>query len=173
MVIKMLEGANIVLRPWVEKDVAALTPLRNDVKLQAQLLARARGSNEDQVKDWLQGFAQDNQSIFLVIADKLDEVAGFIQVKNIDTLNCRAEIGIALTPGETGKGLGSEAIGILGRYMKDAWNLHKLVLQVRSDNVLAIAAYKKCGFEACGVFREHVFIDGQWQDVTLMELFLQ
>jgi diamine N-acetyltransferase len=173
MVIKMLEGANIVLRPWVDKDLAALTSLRNDVKLQAQLNARPRGSNEEQVKDWLQGFAQDNQSIFLVIVDMSDEVAGFIQAKNIDALNRRAEIGIGLTPGKTGKGLGSEAIGLLGCYLKDTWNLRKIILQVRSDNLLAIGAYKKCGFQICGEFHAHVFIEGQWQDVTLMELFLQ
>jgi diamine N-acetyltransferase len=169
----MLEGVNIVLRPWAEKDIAELTQLRNDVKLQAQLLARPRGSNQEQVKEWLQAFAQDSQSIFLIIADKSDAIAGFIQVKNIDALNRRAEIGIGLTSGKTGKGLGSEAIGLLGSYLKEAWNLRKIILQVRSDNLVAIGAYKKCGFEACGAFHEHVFIEGQWQDVTLMELFLQ
>jgi diamine N-acetyltransferase len=173
MVLKMLEGANIVLRPWVDKDLTVLTQLRNDVKLQGQLLARPRGSTQEQVRDWLQGFAQDSQSIFLVITDKSDGVAGFIQVKNIDALNRRAEIGIGLTSGKTGKGLGSEAVSLLGCYVKEAWNLHKLILQVRSDNMIAIAAYKKCGFETCGGFREHVFIEGKWQDVTIMELFLQ
>jgi diamine N-acetyltransferase len=169
----MLEGENLLLRPWTDRDVEVLTQLRNDVQLQGQLLARPRGSNQEQVKDWLQGFAQDSQSIFLVIADKSDAVAGFIQVKHLDALNRRAEMGIGLRQGHTGKGLGSEAIGLLGRYLKEAWNLRKIVLQVRSDNVLAIGAYKKCGFQVCGVFHEHVFIEGQWRDVTMMELFLQ
>lgn len=169
----MLEGENLLLRPWVDKDLPALTQLRNDVQLQGQLLARPRGSNQEQVKDWLQGFSQDSQSIFLVITDKADHVAGFIQVKHLDVLNRRAEMGIGITQGYTSKGLGSEAIGLLGQYLKDAWNLRKLILQVRSDNLLAIGAYKKCGFQICGVWREHVFIEGQWRDVTMMELFLQ
>lgn len=169
----MLEGEHLLLRPWVDKDLPALTQLRNDVELQGQLLARPRGSNQEQVKEWLQGFAQDSQSIFLVIADKSDDVAGFIQVKHMDALNRRAEMGVGLIKGHTGKGLGSEAIGLLGRYLKDAWNLRKLILQVRADNPLAIGAYKKCGFQTCGVWREHVFIEGQWRDVAMMELFLQ
>lgn len=169
----MLEGENLLLRPWVDKDLPALTQLRNDVELQGQLLARPRGSNQEQVKEWLQGFAQDSQSIFLVIADKSDDVAGFIQVKHMDALNRSAEMGVGLIKGHTGKGLGSEAIGLLGQYLKDAWNLRKLILQVRADNLPAIGAYKKCGFQTCGVWREHVFIEGQWRDVAMMELFLQ
>jgi diamine N-acetyltransferase len=171
--MQMLEGQHINLRPWQAQDLPSLTSLRNDVVLQGQLLARPRGSTLEQVQEWLEGFKNDPQSIFLVIADKTDVMLGFVQIKHIDTLNRSAELGIGVLKAKTGKGLGTEAIQLMADYLKKNWNLRKLTLQVRTDNQIAIAAYQKTGFSACGKYTDHVFIDGQWRDVTLMELFLQ
>jgi diamine N-acetyltransferase len=169
----MLEGQQINLRPWQTQDLPSLTALRNDVVLQGQLLARPRGSTTEQVQEWLEGFKNDPQSIFLVIADKADTLMGFVQIKHIDTLNRTAELGIGMVQGRIGKGLGTEAIQVMAVYLKKNWNLRKLILQVRTDNQIAIGAYKKTGFSVCGKYANHVFIDGQWRDVTIMELFLQ
>jgi diamine N-acetyltransferase len=169
----MLEGVRINLRPWQIEDLPKLTELRNDVVLQGQLLARPRGSTTEQVHEWLQSFKHDPQSIFLIVADKKNVLAGFVHVKGIDTLNQNAELGIGMISSEVGKGFGSEAIQIVSKYLQLNWNLRKLVLQVRSDNLVAIGVYNKSGFRSCGQYSEHVYIDGQWRDITLMELFLQ
>lgn len=169
----MIEGVQVNLRPWKMNDLPSLTALRNDVVLQGQLLGRPRGSTSEQVQQWLEGFKNDPQSIFLVITDKSDVMLGFIQIKNVDTLNRSAEMGIGMLGQKTGKGLGTESIQLIAQYLKHNWNLRKIVLQVRSDNARAIAAYKKSGFSSCGQYREHVFIEGQWRDIMLMELFLQ
>ena len=169
----VLEGRRLRLRPWRVEDLPPLSALRNDIKAQAQLMARPRGSTLDQVKQWLVDFENDTQSIFLVIADLTDDQSvGFVQVKKIDTLNSRAELGIALSLEHVGRGLGREAIVLLLPYLKENWNLRKVMLQVRSDNLHALAAYQKCGFQMCGVFKEHVFIAGAWHDVVNMEVFL-
>jgi diamine N-acetyltransferase len=169
----MLEGQFVRLRPWREDDLLTLCALRNDIRLQAQLLARPRGSTTDQVRQWLVGFENDPQSIFLVISKLVDDQSvGFVQVKQIDTLNRRAEFGIALAAEYVGHGFGLEAITALQSYLRKNWNLRKLMLQVRSDNTRAQDAYQKSGFKTCGVFEKHVFIDGSWHDVVNMEMFL-
>jgi diamine N-acetyltransferase len=169
----MLEGLLVRLRPWCEADLSLMSSLRNDISVQAQLMARPRGSTQEQIKQWLTGFENDPQSILLIVARlKDDQPVGFIQVKQIDTLNRRAQIGIALKADHAGQGLGSEATYLLLAYLKKNWNLRKLMLQVRGDNKRAQAAYSKVGFQSCGVFKEHVFIDGEWQDVVNMEVLL-
>jgi diamine N-acetyltransferase len=174
MVNPMLESSRVLLRPWEESDLIMLCELRNDVAMQAQLMARPRGATMKQVRQWLTSFETDPQSLLLVLVELSSlQSAGFIQVKNLDPINLRAEIGIGLGTRYQGKGLGSDAIALLGSYLKKNWNLRKLLLQVRSDNSQAIAAYEKCGFCMCGLYQKHLYIEGAWHDVTLMELFLQ
>jgi RimJ/RimL family protein N-acetyltransferase len=50
----MIEGTDVRLRPWRNEDLAMLTELRNDILVQAQLLARPRGSRPEEVLSWLQ-----------------------------------------------------------------------------------------------------------------------
>lgn len=170
----MLEGQLVRLRPWCENDLPLLCSLRNDTLVQAQLLARPRGSTMEQVREWLIGFENDPQSIFLVISGVADDQSmGFVQVKHIDPLNRRAQLGVALAAKHAGRGFGVEAITLLQSYLRKNWNLHKLMLQVRGDNIRAQTAYLKSGFKTCGVFKEHVFIDGGWHDVVNMEVFLK
>jgi hypothetical protein len=57
----------IGLRPWRDVDVATLRDLRNDVELQAMLLARARGSDDAAVREWL-GRRSSGGSVLLVVA---------------------------------------------------------------------------------------------------------
>lgn len=169
----MLEGASVRLRPWGEPDVPALMDLRNDVALQAQLLARVRGSGPEQVRTWLKDRSAGAGSLLFVIADRSDDTTlGFVQVTDLDLADRRGELGICLRREAQGRGAGTETIGLLLPYLRSVWNLHKLVLRVRADNAGAIRCYVKAGFAECGRFHEHVFIDGVWCDLVLMERFL-
>lgn len=169
----MLEGASIRLRPWRDDDLPILTALRNDVALQAQLLARARGSRPEQVREWLQAWTEQTDRFLFIIAERQDDQArGFIQVSHLDLLNGLADLGIGLHNQYRGRGLGGQAIALLSGYLRNHWRLRKLSLRVRADNAGALKCYEKAGFRQCGLLRKHVFIEGRWQDVVLMECFL-
>ena len=169
----MLKNATISLRPWQEADLPILTELRNDVALQAQLLARPRGSRPQQVREWLEGRSRQDDRMFFVIADcKDDSAQGFIQLSDLDLIDRRAELGVCLCDQARGRGLGGQAIALLANYLRDQWHLRKLGLRVRADNAAALRCYEKFGFVRCGLLRRHVFIDGCCQDIVLMEYFL-
>jgi RimJ/RimL family protein N-acetyltransferase len=170
----MIEGASIRLRAWQERDLRALQVLRNDVALQAQLLARAQGSDIAQVRDWLERRSNGTDSVLFVIADQhVDEVLGFIQFTGLDPIDCLADLGICLSPAAQGRGAGTEAITLALPHLREVWRTRKLNLRVRSDNERAIRCYQRLGFEQCGHLRKHIFIDGDWHDVLLMEKFLE
>lgn len=169
----MIDGTTIHLRPWLEDDLPALTAMRNDVSLQAQLLARARGNRPEQVLEWLQGRSRKSDLMLFIIADRqTDKALGFIQVSDLDPVDRRADLGICLLRQCRGQGLGSKAITLIAAYLRDTWAVRKLCLRVRADNAVAIRCYERNGFERCGCLRQHVFIEGRWHDIILMERFL-
>ena len=169
----MIEGEYIRLRAWQESDVALMTALRNDVDLQAQLLARVRGSQAAQVRDWMERRSTEADSIFFIIADSItDSALGYVQLTGIDLVDRRAELGICLDRAAQGRGSGREALELLMPYVREACGLRKLSLRVRADNVAAIRCYEYVGFEHCGLLRQHVFINDAWTNIVLMEIFL-
>ena len=170
----MIVGHGVRLRGWREADLGILCELRNNVELQSQLLARVRGSDESQVQQWLTVRSTDEQGLLLVIANQADDRAlGYIQLRDMNGIDRRAELGICLHPTAQGRGIGSESLRILLPYLRDVWGVRKIILRVRGDNARAIACYERAGFDRCGLMREHVFADGAYRDVVLMERFLE
>jgi RimJ/RimL family protein N-acetyltransferase len=169
----VIEGLSIRLRPWRESDVDSVMSLRNDVALQAKLLARALGSDESQVRQWLVHRSGKDSGILWIIADRTTDAAlGYLQITGIDPEDRNADLGICLAPAAQGKGLGSEALRLALANLRDTYGLRKINLRVRADNQPAIRCYTRLGFEQCGLLKAHVRIAGQWLDVVLMELFL-
>ena len=169
-----LERGTTRLRPWRDTDVPFLMRLRNDVPLQAQLLARARGSDEAQVRRWLHDRTALPGRLFLVIADATtDAPLGFVQVSDLDPLDRRGELGIGLTTEAQGAGHGGRALELLLEHLRATRGLRKMSLRVRSDNARAIRCYERAGFERCGLLRSHAHIEGAWRDVVLMERLLE
>lgn len=168
----MSAAPRVVLRRWEEADLPALLRLRNDVALQAQLLARARGSDEPKVRAWLA--ARDAAgAVLLVVADAADgRVLGYVQAVDLDREDGRADVGICLAPEAQGRGLGSEAMRALLGHLHAREGIGKVTLRVRADNARAIRCYRGLGFRECGLLRAHARFDGRWIDVVAMEAFL-
>jgi len=167
----MIEGHNIRLRVWREDDLPILTALRNDVDLQAQLLARVRGSNAEQVLRWLK---DRTDRLLLVISDRRsDVILGYLQVGEMNTVDRHAVLGICLAPDARGRGLGGEAINLVCDYLRNIWGMRKLSLRVRADNTAALRCYERVSFERCGLLKQHFYLDGCGRDVVLMERLLE
>jgi diamine N-acetyltransferase len=170
----MIDGASIRLRAWRDQDVPVMRVLRNDVALQAQLLARARGSDDSQVRRWLEERSTGDESLLYIIADRENDAAlGYLQLTGIDPIDRRAELGICLAPQAQGRHVGRDSLLLLLPHVQETRNLRKVSLRVRADNLSAIRCYQNVGFKQCGLLREHVHIDGAWQDLVLMEIFLR
>lgn len=169
----MIEGASIRLRTWQDGDIPTLLAIRNDVSLQAQLLSRARGSSEQDVIDWLKRHNKSTDSILLVIANKANnEPLGFIQAEDFNTIDRNTSFGICLIDKARGQGRCTEAINLMSDYLRNIWGARKIMISVRSDNESARRCYRKSGFNECGLLQSHTFIDGNWQDVILLERHL-
>lgn len=169
----MIEGEQVILRPWLETDIPALTVLRNDPVLQGSLLSRARGNSTLQIREWLDKKSRAEDGFFFVISDTNDlRPIGYLQLSKLNLTDKYVELGICLLPAARGKGLGSQAIVLASNYLKANWAVRKVILAVRSDNEAAIKCYTRLGFANCGTHRQHFYFAGEWHDVMLMEKLL-
>lgn len=113
-----------------------------------------------------------NRTCSYVIADLKDEsYIGQADLFNLDYHNRFAELGIVI--GNTAlfnKGIGTEAVGLMMRVAFEHMNLHRVELNVYSDNHRAIRCYEKCGFHVDGILRQKHFKNGAYADITVMSL---
>jgi RimJ/RimL family protein N-acetyltransferase len=169
----MLQGDKLVLRAWRESDLATLAELRNDIDLQALLMTQARPNSIERVRHWLvERSSREDMVFFVVVSRRDDAVLGYVQVAGIDLVHGVGELGICLSPSAQGGNLAQEACQLLERYLVQTLSLRKLTLKVLADNARAITFYLKSGYREVGRMERQFLIDGQYEDVVIMERFL-
>lgn len=168
-----LEGAAIRLRGWQEADLPALSMLRNDVELQAKLMARARPNPISRVREWLEERTAQIDLLLFVIADRDDDaVLGYVQAAALDMFHGHCDLGICLSPAVHGRGIATAALELMYAHLRDRHGLRKVCLRVRADNARAIAFYRREGYVGVGRLAAHYREGDACVDVILMERFL-
>jgi RimJ/RimL family protein N-acetyltransferase len=98
-----------------------------------------------------------------------DRLIGFVALHSIEWNNGAALLAIGI--GESayrGKGYGSDALRLILRYAFDELNLHRVGLDVISNNARALRTYEGAGFQREGIMRDAVLRDGSRHDRILM-----
>lgn len=75
----------------------------------------------------------------------------------------KADLFIGVLQGYAGQGIGRRLLEAAEGWARKV-GLHRLELTVMAHNARAIALYKKMGFEAEGVARHSLCVDGAWVD---------
>ncbi len=171
----MLTSDKVMLRTWLYDDLPDLQLMRNDFKLQQQLMAQPKGNSLDQIRDWLTARTKSLDSVFFVIAaQSSNRPVGYIQVSGLDLFQGWGKLGICIAPHAQGKGYGNAAITLLETYLRDVFKCRKLMLEVLAENEAAIRLYTKRGYRKVGCFQQHFYANGGYGDVVIMEkLILQ
>lgn len=85
-----------------------------------------------------------------------------------------AGVDIAIGAGARGRGVGTDAIRTVARWLVSERGHHRLVIDPRADNTRAIEAYRRVGFRPVGVLRRYERAeDGTWHDGLLMDLLAE
>jgi putative acetyltransferase len=105
-----------------------------------------------------------------LVADVDGTVVGTISIgiKQNPRMRHTAHLGMMVSPDYWGVGIGSRLMAAV-LDLADNWlNLHRVELEVHTDNPAAVHLYEKFGFEIEGTKRFHTFGDGRWTDTYLM-----
>lgn len=115
---------------------------------------------------------ESGMSLHFAIADSGDEYLGTISLKEIDLENGSAEYAIVTRKKAHGKKVAYKATGLILRMAFMKYGLHRVYLNVYSNNTAAIKLYEKCGFVYEGEFREHFIMENQyinWKWYSMLE----
>lgn len=113
---------------------------------------------------------RDECTPLAVLAD--GDLVGMIQwYEKDDPEYRRAGIDIFLSTEVHGRGLGTDAVRTLARWLIDDRGHHRVIIDPTAHNLPAVRAYEKAGFKSVGIMREYWRDgDGVWQDGLLMDL---
>ena len=104
-----------------------------------------------------------------------DTLIGAIGYSEEETPDYRhAGIDLFLATDSQGRGLGPEALCLLGRHLIEERGHHRLVIDPAASNERAIKAYERAGFKPVGVMRSYERgPDGTFHDGLLMDLLAE
>ena len=158
-----------MLAPVRDEDAPALFAWIND-RESALLAAPYAPVHERDHEAWFEDVRRrDDVVLFGIRSRDDDRLLGTCQLRAIDRRARAAELRIRLgDEDDRGRGLGSEAVGLLLRHAFDDLNLRRVSLQVLATNERALAVYRAAGFEEEGRLREAAYVDGSYVDVLLL-----
>ncbi len=124
-----------------------------------------------QIEGWFQGF---NERELIVLLKRDEQVVGWGIIKRYSDREGYAracETAIYLRGSEVRKGYGT----MLKKWIIDKCRelgYHHLVAKIFADNIASIEYNKRLGYTIVGTQKEIGYIDGRWQDVTIMQLLI-
>lgn len=160
----VLHGTATVLRPVRPDDAETLASI-----LAEPDIARWWGRYDvERVRSEL--IAGSQSVVFVVEVD--DEVVGSVQYFEEPAPDYRhASIDVFIHPRWHGKGLGTDAVRTMARYLVHDRGHHRLAIDPAVSNERAIRAYQRVGFKPVGVMRMYERdANGEWHDCLLMDL---
>jgi aminoglycoside 6'-N-acetyltransferase len=161
----VLKGRRVLIRPGGPGDAALLQAI-----LAEPSVCRWWGppAPVPEIESDLRG---DDVSVLLVL-EIGRQVAGGIQFdEENEPMYRHAGIDIYLSGRFQGQGAGTEAVGMLARYLFERRGHHRITIDPAAANDRAIRSYAKVGFRPVGVMRQYERGgDGQFHDGLLMDL---
>ena len=118
------------------------------------------------VEDFIKSSLEDKENIHFCVANDDDEYLGTISLKNIDQDNKNAEYAICLRKKAQGTNAASFGTQSLLSYAFNDIGLHRVYLNVYTDNERANAFYIKAGFNYEGKSVDSLRINGIYKSLN-------
>lgn len=124
-----------------------------------------------ELERWFESLAGRQDIKIFAIKSKEDEYLGNIELREIDWLAGRAEMGIFLAdPESRGQGFGREALMGLIEFAFGDLRLHRLYARILEHNLAAQKAFLSCDFQLEGRERQAHYDQGRHWDCLLYGL---
>jgi RimJ/RimL family protein N-acetyltransferase len=167
-----LETARLILRPYVESDIAELLPLVGAREIAATTLRIAHPYTEQHARDFL-ALSQEPDKLWLAITLRNDgRQVGGIGLR-VDNQNQHAELGYWIGLPHWGNGYATEAATEVLRYGFEDLQLHRIFASHFAHNPASGGILKKLGMHYEGCQRQHLRKGDQFVDSELYGLLRQ
>jgi [ribosomal protein S5]-alanine N-acetyltransferase len=164
----MLKGKTITLRPVLETDLEQLYAFHVDIDNRGEFFPRgllAQPAFQKQFQET--GFWGKDEGTLLIVSPEggiLGHIEFFKTVNYLDELELSYHI---YDPQQYGKGIATEAVQLLVRYLFETRPVNRIRLVIHPDNIGSRRLALKCGFRHEGTARGAWYHRGKHQDVEI------
>ncbi len=160
-----LDGDIVRIRPLRATDRDALIEVLSDPTVQAWWDSRGPLVSTDEL-------LADDPDVVVFAVEVDGELAGSIQYhEELEPDYRHAGIDIFVHSRFQGRGVGTDAVRTMARFLFDARGHHRLTIDPAAANARAIHTYEKVGFKPVGVMRRYERgQDGTFHDGLLMDM---
>lgn len=164
----MLKGSQITLRPVRAEDLDALYAFHTDIANRGAYFPRGIVSQPAFQKQFQEdGFWSKEEGLLLMI-DASQQIIGHVEFfKTVNYLDEFELSYILYTPEQRGKGIMTEAVELMVRYLFETKNIHRIRLVIHPENAASRRIAEKCGFRHEGTARGAWYNQGRHHDVEI------
>lgn len=156
--------------PETEFDYKFLYDLRADPEVFNNLLSYMPTTYKQHVEYLDKINKEPNNKVFIFTINYAN--IGVVRINNIDYRNGTCEVGGDITKQYRSRGYSKHMYNTIFEFCKTQLNIRKLYLHVLDYNEVAQIVYEKMGFKKVGTMEKHVFKNGSFRDIIIMERFL-
>lgn len=169
--------ADIIYRDPIVEDAQEIVDFYNYVGGETSFLSFEKDeyplSVEAQKEDIKSTNESDINKMLLAVADgKIIGIGTINSSSKIKSRHC-GELGIVVAQAFQGQGIGTNIINQLIEWAKNNGTTTRIQLDTRKDNELAVALYKKLGFELEGCLKNHTLLNGVYYDLYVMGMMIK
>ena len=167
----MLKSNKLKLRAVEPEDLDLMYLIENDTELWPCGQASVPFSHyalKQFIAESSNDFFHDRQ-LRLVIETPDGISVGFVDLQNYDPLHHRAEVGIVVVPEQQRKGLSTETLRLLARYVSAHLGIHQLYALVPEGNKPSVALFRKCGYKETATLQDWLNSPKGWQSVKVFQ----
>ena len=160
------------LRELERKDITIINQWRNDEEIIVTLGAPFRFINKEVDEKWFESYMQSRYNTIrcAIVDEECDDIIGLVTLADINYINRSATLHLMVGAKSQNKGAGTFAVRSIINHAFDNYGLHRIELEVLSDNERAKHVYEKCGFKQEGIRREAVYKKGKYVDMLIYAL---
>jgi RimJ/RimL family protein N-acetyltransferase len=164
----MLKGSSVTLRPVRDADLDQLYSYHLDIDNRGDFFPRGILAQPIFQRRFQENGFWNKEDGMLVMVSPHDEILGHIEFfKTVNYLD-EYELSYQVYPSEhRGKGLATEAVNLLVRYLFENKRVNRIRLVIHPDNLASRRLAEKCGFRHEGTAREAWYHKGFHQDVEI------
>lgn len=165
-----LEYQNILIRPARDSDYKALYSIYGDKRTYLFRPGLLR-ENERAVKKLVSRMRReesDRKQWFRIVCrgDNPDAIVGVVEIYNINQRIEEVEIGYTISPDLYGKGIATEVVNLVTRFLFDEVKCNRIKAMVHINNTASQKVLQKNGYTKEGVERQGEF----WQGIGFVDV---
>ena len=162
-------GEMVWLRPITFSDTDRIVEWRNNPEVRKHFIFRDHFTYEMH-EEWMRSKVLQEEVIQYIIHRRIDnKPIGSSYFRNIDKKNGSAEFGIFIGENDSrGHGYGRDSTKCFIDFGFKELKLHRIMLRLLEDNKRALNSYLAAGFVEEGVFKDMVYLDGEYKNVVFM-----